>query len=171
MKKNLIFILKTALPLIVICAVCAALLAAANAVTSPIIDENAAKEKVAAIKNLLPDTDSYEEISVDAKGINSLYLVKLSDGSNAYCVDVTAKSKYGGDVNMMVSVFSGESIKAVDAQIISHSETFISKYIDEDGKYTGIDVISGATYSFNAIKDGMRMAESAVRSVIGGEAV
>ncbi len=171
MKKNLVFILKVALPLVVICAVCAALLAAANAITSPIIEENEAKEKASAIKNLLPDTEKYEEIAVDAAGVNSLYIVTLSDGSRAYCADVTAKSKYGGDVNMMVSVFAGESVKAVDAQIISHSETFISKYLDDSGKYTGIDVISGATYSFNAIKDGMRMAEDAVRSVNGGDAV
>ena len=72
MKKNLVFILKVALPLVVICAVCAALLAAANAITSPIIEENEAKEKASAIKDLLPDTEKYEEIAVDAAGVNPL---------------------------------------------------------------------------------------------------
>ena len=163
--KNLSYILKTALPLLLICAICAALLAAANYLTAPVIEKNAEMQKEEAIKNLLPDTDSYKEVDCNKDSVNALFEVKLSDGSVFYCVDVTAKSKYGGDVNMMVSVSREGDV--ADVQLINHSETFIDRYLDEDNKFTKIDCQSGATYSFNAIKDGMKIAQDAVKALLG----
>ena len=163
--KNVKYVLKIALPLIMICTVCAAMLAGINALTAPVIAENSAREKQAAIINLFGDSGlSSQEVACDVEGVNAVYTVTLSDGTVAHCADVVSSSKYGGAVNAMVSVVDG---RAANVQIISHSETFMSKYTDGNGKYTGVDCVSGATYSFNAIKDAMRIAEAAV-SAVGG---
>ncbi len=164
--KNLTYIAKIALPLLIICTVCAALLAGVNALTAPVIDENSAKEKEAAIVNLFGDENlTYKSLECDTEGVNGLYEVTLSNGERAFCADVTSSSKYGGAVNAMVSL--DKDGKALDVQIISHLETFMAKYTDENGKYTGVDCVSGATYSFDAIKGAMAIAESAVSSLGG----
>ncbi len=164
--KNILYVAKIALPLLVICTLCAALLAGANALTEPVITENSTKEKHEAIINLFGDTGlTYKTLDCSAEGINGLYEVTLSGGDTAYCADVVSSSKYGGAVNAMVSV--DKDGVALDVQIISHSETFMSKYTDETGKYTKIDCISGATYSFDAIRLAMSLAENAVLSLGG----
>lgn len=159
-------IAKIALPLTVICVVCACLLALVNGFTSKVISANEMKKKEEAVKNLVDDFKSFEVYETEKDdGVNEVYLVTKNDGTKVFCVDVTSVSKYGGDVNMMVSVSAdGE---ALDAQVISHSETFISKYTDSNGKYTKIDCISGATYSYNAISDAMKIASEAVKKIGG----
>ncbi len=157
-------IIKTALPLLIICTVTAILLATVNALTVPTISENERLQKEEAIKFLIPDLTEFKEIDAP-DGINALYEVKCSDGKLEYCADVTSKSRYGGDVSMMVAVFHDGN---ASVKIISHSETYIDRYLDSDGKYSGADAIAGATYSYEAISDGIKAAVAAVDALKDG---
>ena len=57
-------------------------------------------------------------------------------------------------------------------QVLSHAETFMDRYLDGNGYYTGVneergsDLSAGATLSYNAIRDAM---ESVARLGLGGQ--
>jgi hypothetical protein len=55
----------------------------------------------------------------------------------------------------------------VGLQVISHAETFIDRYLDDNSRYTGIDkaygadLSAGATMSYNAIRNAIDAVETA----------
>ena len=91
-------------------------------------------------------------------GVNAAYAV-YDEGGNllGYCVDYTGNSDYGGEVAMMIGVTPDQRL--VGLQVISHAETFIDRYLDENGLYTGADLprgadlSAGATLSYDALRD------------------
>ena len=165
-KKTVWSVTNIALRLLAVCLVVAALTALVYNVTKTTIEEGDRFRKETAIRNIFAACSSYEEIELtDDEGFNAVYQV-FDEGENAlgWCVDYTGTSDYGGDVNMMIGV--GLDGKANGVQIISHSETFIDRYLDGDQSYTGIDksygedLSSGATMSYNAIRDAMVAVEA-----------
>ena len=166
-NKNVLHtVVRVALPLLLICLAVSALVALVFGVTEgPIADgERARKEQ--AIRLIFAEAAGFEEgTAPTGEGVNAIYTVKNADGTViGYCVDYTGTSDYGGDVNMMIGV--GTDGKVTGLQVISHAETFIDRYTDADGRYTGVDkprgsdVSAGATLSYNALRNAMEAVEA-----------
>ena len=164
-KKTVWSVSNIALRLLAVCLVVAALTALVYSCTKDPIAEGDRLRKEAAIRNIFATCSSYEEIDLTADGFNAVYQVFDDDGNAlGWCVDYTGTSDYGGDVNMMIG--AGLDGKVNGVQIISHSETFIDRYLDGDQSYTGVDLpygsdlSAGATMSYNAIRNAIAAVEA-----------
>ena len=156
-------IVRLAITLMIICAVAAGALAYTNQVTSVIIEDRIAKEKVAQMKNLFPTVERLEERVVDGRtgtvgfDAEGNYVGVLAEGKTA---------GYAGDIRFNLAV-NAEG-KIVGLTIVAQSETpGLGSKIAEDwfrdqfkGKGVGdsfddVDNISGATVSARAMKTGV----------------
>ena len=146
-KETVLFTLNITLRLLAICLVVAALVALVFSVTKEPIAKGELARKEAAIRTIFPEVASFDENEfIEVDGINLIYDVKNAEGQQiGWCVDYTGSSDFGGDVNMMIGI--GMDGRAVTVQILSHSETYIDRYLDENGCYTGSDLQAGATMS------------------------
>lgn len=159
-------VVRVALPLLIICLCVSALVALVFGITEGPIAAGERARKEAAIRLIFADAASFDEgTAPKAEGVNAVYTVKNDEGAViGYCVDYTGTSDYGGDVNMMIGV--GANGKVTGLQVISHAETFIDRYTDENGRYTGIDaprgsdVSAGATLSYNALRNAIEAVEA-----------
>lgn len=165
-KKAVTYTVNIMLRLLVICLVVAALTALVYAVTKAPIAAGERARKEAAIRTIFPQADAFtEDDGVTGEGFNAVYAVTDAQGTAiGWCVDYTGTSDYGGDVNMMVGVSAERRV--IGVQIISHSETFIDRYLDDAGRYTGVDAArgddlsAGATMSYNAIRNAIEAVEA-----------
>ena len=175
-KKAMTYTVNIMLRLLVICLVVAALTALVYAVTKAPIAAGERARKEAAIRTIFPEADTFtEDYSVTGAGFNAVYAVTdANEAPLGWCVDYTGTSDYGGDVNMMVGVSAARRV--IGVQIISHSETFIDRYLDDDNRYTGVDtergddLSAGATMSYNAIRNAIEAVEAAFARVEGDTA-
>ena len=164
-KAAVLSVLNITWRLLVICLAVAALVALVFEITEEPIAEGERSRKEEAIRVIFADAHSAEEAKgIESERINAVYTVKNEKGELiGHCVDYVGVSDYGGDVNMMIGI--GVDGKVVGLQIISHAETFIDRYTDENGCYTGIgkpygtDVSAGATMSYRAIRDAITEME------------
>lgn len=163
-KEAVLSVLNITWRLLVICLAVAALVALVYAVTEKPIADGELARKEEAIRTLFPNVVTIqEEPGIEAEGIQTVYAIYDSDRIIGFCVDYVGISEYGGDVNMMIGV--GADGKVVGLQVISHSETFMDRYTDETGCYTGIgqpfgaDVSAGATMSYRAIRNAIAAME------------
>ena len=155
-------IVRLAITLMVICAIAAGALAYTNQVTSIIIEDRIAKEKVAQMRNLFPTVDRLEEREVDGRTGTVGF-----DADGNY-VGVLAEGKaggYGGDIRFNLAV-NAEG-KIIGLNIVAQSETagLGSKITEEwfrdqfKGKGAGdpfdVDNITGATVSTRAMETGV----------------
>ena len=173
-KKTVWGVTNIALRLLVICLAVAALTALVYAVTKDPIEEGERARKEEAIRLIFTEADSFtEDASIVLDGANAVYAVTDASGARlGFCVDYTGNSDYGGAVNMMIGV--GADGKVVGLQVISHAETFIDRYLDDNSRYTGIgeaygaDLSAGATMSYNAIRNAIDAVEAAFSAGVGG---
>ena len=120
MKQNesiVMYVLRLAGTLLLICAVTAGLLAGVNAITEPIIEELNAKATQEAIMAVLPggfDTELTDY--ADESGIVS----RIYQGANGYAVEV-GPSGFDNTITMMVGVDNEGKILGIS--IVSHTET------------------------------------------------
>ena len=113
-KGNIKNIIIPTVALFVICLVCTLLLALANNVTAPIIDELAEKTEVESRLKVLSTASTFE----DGKGDGFTYVTGLNDAKEIEgYVFVTTTKSYGGDLQVMTGV-------------------------DKDGKVTGVEILS-----------------------------
>lgn len=158
-KKTVWSVANITLRLLAICLVVAGLTALVYAVTLKPIQKGERERKEQAIRGIFANAASFGETEMTGDGINAVYKVSDAEAQMVgWCVDYTGNSDYGGAVNMMIGV--GLDGKVTGVQIISHGETFMDRYLDENGRYTGADVSAGATMSYNAIRDAIRAVES-----------
>lgn len=174
MKKsyNTAFVLRLALTLLIICTVVAALLAAVNSYTAPIIAKQKEEKTRQAIEAVLPGGGEEVEFEDDTGMVTALY---ASD--SGWAVQVTANG-FGGAIDMMVGI--DKAGKVIGVSIISHAETpslgavaaennaageaFRSRFaglsgtlaVSKDGGT--VDAISGATITSRAVVDGVNAA-------------
>lgn len=157
-------ILYTTIVLSAICAGVALLLAAVNMITAPIIKARDDSEKELAIKQLIPDLESFEIFTSEITDADELYIVQSENEKN-YCV-LVSPSGFGGDIEMIVAISADLRVKGV--KVLSHTETagvgtritddsFLSSFIGSNSS-DGIDVLSGATVSSTAVKKGVSVA-------------
>ena len=177
-------IIKVGAILFVITAVAALILAIVNGFTSPVIVENNKRAQEKAMRVVLPDAQSFEEIRFTADDASSVKAV-YSGGDAGNVVKVSPVG-YGGTIEMVVGISS--DMKVTGLEIISQSETaglgsnctndsFKAQFI---GKTTGIkvskngagdneiDAISSATITSKAVAKGVNDALDLLKIMKGG---
>lgn len=178
-KKNNSFwsdMLRPVVVLVVICLVSSALLGLTNAQTAPVIEENERIAAEQAMREALPEASSFEALPVNdelaAKGVTGIY-----QGNDGTGYVITAANKgYGGDVTVTVGFDAAGAILHVSANVASETQGVGSKLGERDmlDRFNGLtgnanDVVlrAGATYTSNAVRNGVNAALEAVASVIG----
>ncbi len=184
MKKA---ILVPTIALFVICLVSTALLAFANQVTAPIIDELAMKTEIETRKTVLTAAETFEEKTEN--GIR--YVVGLDkDGNEAGFVFTTTAKSYGGEIIVMTGVDNDGKITGVELLQINDTPglgmnaqkpEFRGKFIgmsDEikvlknsaNAANNEIDALSGATISSKAVADAVNTALANYKTINEGKA-
>ena len=171
-KSNTAFILRLSMTLLLICAVVAAVLAAVNSYTAPIIAKQKEEKTQLAIEAVLPGGGEAVEFE-DATGM----VTALYASDSGWAVQVTTNG-FGGAIDMMVGIDKTGNV--IGISIISHAETpslgavaaednaageaFRSQFaglsgtlaVSKDGGT--VDAISGATITSRAVVEGVNAA-------------
>ncbi|NMB35891.1 MAG: FMN-binding protein [Firmicutes bacterium] len=161
--------LKMTLVLLIIGALCGALLAAANDVTAPIIAANREAEFLAALEGFFPDVDSFE---VEEVGREDFYRCYDACQKLIGIVGQVQADGYGGEIDYDLAVNTAGDI--IGMRISAHGETpgigdvitkpdFQERVIGlnfadpiEDG--VDVDAVSGATVSTGGMLTSIRRA-------------
>ena len=177
-ENIVLYVLRLALTLFVICAVVAAALAGVNSVTKPIIDNLNAEKTQKAIETVLPGGFDEQLQNFDDQGG---LVSKVYKGANGYALEVLP-SGFDNTITMMVGVdFDG---KVLGISIVSHTETaglgavaaaqtsageaFRSQFVGTSGSVAvskdggELDAITGATITSRAICVGVNAALACV---------
>lgn len=163
------YLSRLVITLTAICAAVAVLLSAVNIITRGRIAESAAREKRDAVLAIFPAGTDSELYALEGSE-SEVYLVLRDGNVIGYCAFVTS-SGFGGELQLMVGINADGVTEGV--RIVSMSETpgvgtktnteaFLSRFIgkghtDPTG---GVDAISGATVSSNAVKAGVEAAHA-----------
>ena len=172
-ESMVMYVLRLAGTLLLICAVVAAVLAGVNSITAPAIEKLNYEKTQAAIEAVLPGGG--EEITgwTDATGLVSV----VYKGENGYAVQV-APAGFDGPITMMVGIdFEGNvlgisvikhtetaGLGAVAAAKTSAGENFRAGFVDQSGSVSvtkdggQIDSITGATITSRAVCVGVNAA-------------
>ncbi len=163
------YLARLVITLTAICAAVAVLLSAVNIITRGRIAESAAREKRDAVLAIFPagtDSDLYAPEGSESE----VYLVLRDGDVIGYCAFVSS-SGFGGEMQLMVGINADGVTEGV--RIVSMSETpgvgtktsteaFLSRFIGNghNDPTGGVDAISGATVSSNAVKAGVEAAHA-----------
>lgn len=173
------YIIRLGIILFLICAISTALLAFVNSVTLPVIEANNEKMQEMAKKEVLPEADTFKEIT------REIYLGEKGGEKAGYTVSVE-KNGYGGPIKMMIGI--DNSMKVSGVKILSMSETpglgakaqnedFLSQFQGKNKflalKKSGagendVLAISGATVTSTAVTEGVKDAFILLENVRGG---
>ena len=170
--SNVKYVLRLALTLLIITSVVAALLAAVNSVTKPIIDQLNAEKTQKAIEAVLPGGGESIDFTDDTGLVSVVY-----KGESGYAIQV-APVGFDGAITMMVGVdFEGNvlgisvidqsetaGLGAVCAAKTSAGEAFRGQFkgvsgtvaVSKDGGE--LDAITGATITSRAVCRGVNAA-------------
>ena len=182
-KKDVGYFARIIGVLLVITMCVALLLSAVNMITK---DKIAANEKAKLenaigelFKGITPTTEKLS-VSTDDETLVSFNLVKNGDAPVGFYAEVLPTG-FKGTVSMLVGLTLDGKVTGI--QILTHGETVgIGDKIEEDsfldgfngissaGEADGIDVITGATYSSKAVKNGVKVAINAYSAYKGGAA-
>ncbi|MBQ7974557.1 MAG: RnfABCDGE type electron transport complex subunit G [Clostridia bacterium] len=174
-------IVRVGLILFVITALSALLLAFANKVTAPIIEENNRIKTEAAMRTILPEAETFTKVEVE--GVDEVYIGKTADGIAGVCV-VSSEYGYGGEIKLITGINSKGEVTGID--LLSHSETpglgakaeepeFTSQFEGKTkdiavsrGKASGneINAMSGATITSKAVTDAVNKALEAAQLLL-----
>ena len=170
--KNVMYILRLTLTLLLITACVALALAGVNAITKDKIAA-AQQEKIqAAMKEVLPGYDGFAE--VDFTGDQTVKAVYRPAGADDVYVAEVAPMGFGGEITLMVGVKDGQvtgisvvsqsetaGLGAVAADKTPKGEAFRDQYVGKSGTLlvgTHIEAITGATITSKAVTDGVNAA-------------
>jgi electron transport complex protein RnfG len=164
--------------LMIVCVVAAGLLAFTNATTEPIIAENEQAQLEAALKELLPEAESFEPL---IEGEKEFY-VATKGGKNVGVVAVFPQKGFGGEMQLALGVNADSEVTGF--KVLQHSETpglgsritepefadqFVGKSIKDDfqvGK--DIQAISGATISSRSVAGGLKLVAAEIDQKLSG---
>lgn len=173
-RNDAVFVLKTALILLLVCGFAAGVLAEVNALTKDRIAENELRKRNDAVASMFGEGVQAAELETDVLSPVSGVLEIKKDGAAAgYAVMVTGKG-FGDDIEMLVGV--GTDGKIIGVRILSMAETpGVGSKTGEDaflGQFTGrsgslklggdINAVTGATISSRAVTDAVNAAVAAV---------
>ena len=141
--------------LVVICLVASALLGFTNAKTAPVIEENIRIEAEKTRKAVLPEASAFTQIDV-------------SDELAA------KKTGYGGAVVVTVGFDTEGKILSVKANVSTETQgvgskvgeaSMLEKFEGLSGDVSGVTLKTGATFTSNAVRDGVQAACAAIAAI------
>lgn len=158
--------------LFAITAICAGLLGLINSMTMPAIAKQKEEAKQQAMKQVMPDADTFIDYEEDSDKIEELY-IGVKAGSYVGAVAKVVPNGYGGGIEMMVGI--GDSGQVTAIEILAHTETpglganadttsFTDQYKEKKaplkvvkgtGSEADIVAITGATITSEAITQGV----------------
>lgn len=163
--------------LMVICMVAAGLLAFTNAKTEPIIAQNEQAQLEAALKELLPEAETFDP---NPEGDKVFYVAKKG-GKDVGVVAVFPQKGFGGEMNLALGVDSEGTVTGF--KVLQHLETpglgarvteleFAQQFVGkstEDEFQVGQDVqgISGATISSRSVAGGLKLVATEINKKYG----
>ena len=175
-KATVLYVLRLALTLLLICGAVAAALAGVNSITAPIIRTAKNQKSQAAIEAVLPGGGQATIFTDDTGLVRAVYESEIG-----YAVKVVPTG-FNGPIEMMVGVDKEGNVLAVS--IISQTETaglgavaaadvgagktFREQFVGVSGSIAvskdggSIDAITGATITSRAICDGINAALACV---------
>lgn len=168
MKKSIRIVLTLGL----ITALVGALLAFVNLMTKDRIAEQNQKAMDKAVAVIFGECKTEELLGDYDAPVSKVFAVTPTDGEEAYCVFVKPKG-YGGAVEMMVGIDKYGAVCGIS--VVSHGETpnlgtkvvendeYLAGYLGKTEPVTfgdGVNAVSGATRSSNAVRDGVNAALS-----------
>jgi len=161
---------KIAMPIVVltvICLVVTGALAATFQVTDPVVKAAEAAAAEAARIELLPAGQGFTDVTADYDGQlpERVTAVSRADNGAGYVFSLTTKGY--GKMKLMVGIAADGTISGVKAMDLSNEtpgigsqvgeEPFYSQFAGKDSSLSGVEAISGATFSssgyINAVKD------------------
>ena len=178
--------IKPVVVLLVICLVAGLALAVVNSVTAPIIAEHTEAEKQATYRALLPEADSFTDLTSEVSTENIVAVVKANNGAG-YCVKATGKG-YGGAVPVVIGFDNDGNILGV--QFLQNSESagfgmrlwdssgdgavFADELVGKSGSVTlkqdGVNGLTGATISSKAAVSAVNSAFACIDELKAKEA-
>lgn len=162
--------------LFVITAICVGTLGAVNQITEPVIAANNKKAEDAAMKSLLPESESFKEIAnITDPLVQKIYIAKKGEDTIGYIAKVCPVG-YVGEIVMLVGVNKEVQIQGIS--LLSQSESpgfganatkdsFKNQFIHKEAPLevskteataTTIQAITGATITSRAVTDGVNSA-------------
>ena len=160
-----------------ICVVVTGALAATNEVTAPIIEEATIAAENAARAEVLPEADSFSEVTgITVEGVSAAY---PADNGAGAAIIASAKG-YGGDVVIMVGINADGNIEAITvtqqtetkgigSNVVSNNE-YLAQYsgmsaaeplvLNED-----VDAYASATVSSTAVINAVNAAIEAYNQI------
>lgn len=182
-------ILIPAVSLLLICAVVTALLGLTNSVTAPQIEKLAIETQEAAKKEVLPDAASFsDEKQTEKDGEAYPYFEGLSDsGETVGYVFQTSAKGYGGDISVMVGIYTDGTVAGVSILSISETaglgmnaknESFLQQFLGKSGTIgvqkngssdTEIQALTGATITSKAMASAVNQALALYETVGGAQ--
>lgn len=175
-KATVLYVLRLALTLLLICGAVAAALAGVNSITAPIIRAAKAEKAKAAIEAVLPGGGQATIFADDTGLVRAVY-----ESEVGYAVKVTPTG-FNGQIEMMVGIDKEGNVLAIS--IISQTETaglgavaaantgsgknFREQFAGASGSVSvskdggAIDAITGATITSRAICEGVNAALACV---------
>ena len=170
-NSNFETLVKPVIVLVVICLITSTMLAVTNNATAPIIaaqEEAAAQEAYQAV---LPEADSFTDLTSEVSTENIVAVVKANNGAG-YCVKATGKG-YGGDVVVMVAFGPDDTIKQIKVTEQAETKGIGSNVVSSEeywANYAGVsaekalvlnqdvNAYSGATISSKAVLSAVNSA-------------
>ncbi|MBQ9428743.1 MAG: FMN-binding protein [Clostridia bacterium] len=163
---------KSILVLTLICLVVTAVLAATNLVTSPIIEENNATKVQNSLRSALPTADGFTAIDLPEGLPATVTGIYKADNGSGCAVTLKTRSQYSSD-KMGLTVGIGADGKISGIVLTSYyeskdfgKETYPQSYVGRaQDDYTGVELVSGVTYSSTAFKSAVGDAFAAYAQV------
>ena len=175
--KNVWYILRLTVTLLLICALVAGVLAGVNAITKDRIAAAKQQKTLDAIAQVLPGVEGVEKMELTG---NAGIVTEVYGSGDNYAVMV-APAGFGDKITLMVGVAGGE---VTGVQVVSHAETpglgavaaadnakgeaFRNQFVGAAGELAvgeDIDSISGATITSKAVTDGVNAALAYVENL------
>lgn len=161
--------IKSIIVLPVICLVVAALLAAVNHITAPVIEKNALIAEQESLRVVLPGSEIFEELERPENIPATVTGIYREESGKGYAVTVETSSSYSQNPMTFTVGISADG-KIAGIEITNYSETkdfgsYPDSFLGKDVSLEGVDITAGVTYSSEAFKSGVRDAFEAVEEV------
>ncbi len=161
---------KSVISLVVICLVVTLALSAVNFVTAPVIAENNAKAVQGSFAEALPGADGFEELEPSADAPETIKGIYKENNGLGYVVILETSSQYSeSPMGITVGIGTDGIIKNIVltnyAETKNFGDDYPASYIGQDSALSGVELVSGVTYSSTAFRNAVTDAYTALFAV------
>ena len=170
MKKSVV----STLVLVCICAVMAVLLAITNSITAPIIKENEDKAANAALLEVMPEGEGFEQMDLSGFELPATVTEVYKETKGGYVVKMTTTG-YSSGMVIMCGVNPDGTISGTvclsSSETLGYEKTFGANFTGKDATgVDAVDTVSGATKTTQAYKNAVKDALNTA-IILGGGSV